>query len=308
MRYDIAIIGTGPAGISAAITGKIRNKNILLFGSADLSEKVRKAHQILNYPGLPSVSGEELAEKLKEHLNALDISITQERVAAVYAMGDYFALQAGPDVYEARSVILACGVTHRKTLEGENELLGRGVSYCVTCDAQLYRDKTTAIISYSKETEPEADFLAEIAKKVYYFPMYKQEPQVSEKVQIMQDNPVAVKAMEVSPDAPGMIMLEGVQTEEGMVPVDGVFIMRDSISPQQLVPGLATCENHVAVTAKMETNIPGCFACGDITGKPYQYIRAAGQGNTAVLSAVEWLAEQDRLKKQKEDSKNDHEN
>lgn len=299
MRYDIAIIGTGPAGISAAITGKIRNKSILLFGSADLSEKVRKAHRILNYPGIPDLSGAELAEKLKEHLNALDIPITRERVAAVYAMGDYFALQAGPDVYEARSVILACGVTQRKTLDGEKELLGRGVSYCVTCDAQLYRDKTAAIISYSKETEPEADFLAEIAKKVYYFPMYKQDPQVSEKVQIIQDNPVAVKAMEISSDTPGMTTLEGVQTEDGLIPVDGVFIMRDSISPQQLVPGLAIEGSHVAVTAKMETNIPGCFACGDITGTPYQYIRAAGQGNTAVLSAVEWLAQQDKLKKTK---------
>lgn len=300
MRYDIAIIGTGPAGVSAAVTGKIRNKNILLFGSAQLSEKLEKAHQILNYPGFPSISGKELAEKLKAHLDALDIPITQERVSAVYAMGDYFALQAGQSIYEAKSVILATGMTQRKTFEGEPELLGRGVSYCVTCDAQLYRDKTAAIISYSQETEPEADFLAEIAKKVYYFPMYPHDPQVSEKVQVMQENPVAVKAMAVSPDTPDQLSLAGVQTENSMLPVDGVFIMRDSISPGQLVPGLAMNGNHVAVNANMETNIPGCFACGDVTGTPYQYIRAAGQGNTAVLSAVAWLSRQN--KKQKEES------
>lgn len=302
MRYDIAIIGTGPAGISAAITGKIRNKSILLLGSAGLSEKIEKAHQILNYPGFPAISGKELSEKLKEHLTSMDIQITPERVSTVYAMGDYFALQTGKAMYEARSVILASGILQGKALDGEKELLGKGVSYCVTCDAQFYRNKTAAIISYNRETEAEADFLAEIAEKVYYFPMYKNDPQVSDKVQIMQENPVAVKAMEVSSETPGLVKLEGVQTEADLLPVDGVFIMRDSIPPQQLVPGLAMDGNHVSVNLKMETNIPGCFACGDITGKPYQYIRAAGQGNTAVLSAVAWLSKMDRKEKQKEET------
>lgn len=297
MRYDIAIIGTGPAGISAAITGKIRGKSLLLFGNADLSEKISRAHRILNYPGLPDISGQELAKNLKKHLQSMDIPITQERVGAVYAMGDYFALQAGTSMYEARSVILASGVMHGKALAGEKELLGRGVSYCVTCDAQFYRNKTAAIISYNRETEPEADFLAEIAEKVYYFPMYENPPQVSDKVHVMQENPVAVKAMACEPEDLGTVKLEGVQTDSSLLEVDGVFIMRDTVPAHQLVPGLAMNGNHVAVNLKMETNIPGCFACGDITGTPYQYIRAAGQGNTAVLSAVAWLAAQDRKEK-----------
>lgn len=108
-RFDIAIIGSGPAGISAAITAKVRNKDIILFGSG-MSEKVTKAHSVLNYTGLPNVSGEALADALFKHLESLNIEITRERVTAVLSMGDYFALQTSADnIYEARTVILATG-------------------------------------------------------------------------------------------------------------------------------------------------------------------------------------------------------
>ena len=168
---DIAIIGTGPAGISAAITAKIRNKEILLFGAEPVSSKVAKAHQILNYPGLPAVSGEELAQAYKRHLDELQIAVTKKRVHAVYAMGSYFAIQAGQEQYRADSVILACGMTADKPFPGENEFLGRGVSYCATCDAQFFKGKTVAVIGYTKESVEEAQYLAEIVGKVLYFPM-----------------------------------------------------------------------------------------------------------------------------------------
>ena len=109
MRYDIAIIGTGPAGISAAITAKLRNKNIILFGNKDLSDKINKAHSIKNYTGLPNVTGEELATALKNHLNDLDIEITEKRVNAVYSMGEYFALKVGKEMIESKSLIIATG-------------------------------------------------------------------------------------------------------------------------------------------------------------------------------------------------------
>ena len=99
-RYDMAIIGTGPAGLSAAITAKIRNKSVLLIGSKDLSGKMSKAHVIRNYPGLPDIAGEDLAAHMQEHLNRMEIEITEDRIAAVYAMGEYFALQ-GQEMYEA---------------------------------------------------------------------------------------------------------------------------------------------------------------------------------------------------------------
>ena len=131
-RWDIAIIGTGPAGVSAALTAKNRNKSILLLGSGEMSEKVAKAHEIRNYPGLPFVKGADMAAAFRDQLDRMEIAITEKRVGAVYAMGDFFALQVGEDMEEAEAVILATGVVQAKPLPGEEEFLGRGVSYCAT--------------------------------------------------------------------------------------------------------------------------------------------------------------------------------
>jgi len=280
-RTDIAIIGTGPAGISAAITAKIRNKSIILYGENKISDKVSKAHKILNYPGLPAISGKDLSAKLKDHLDQLDIGINDKRVTMVYAMGDYFTLQLSDgSMQEATCVILSTGMVQEKPLPGEDEFLGRGVSYCVTCDAMFYQNKTAAVIGYNHEAEEEADFLAELADTVYYIPMYKEEPVLKDKIKVIREKPESVF---------GDMQIEGLKTEEQIIPLDGVFLLRDAIAPGKLVPGLEMDGNHVKVNLKMETNLPGLYACGDITGTPYQYIKAAGQGNVAALSAVSRL-------------------
>ena len=188
-RADIAIIGTGPGGVSAALTAKVRNKNILLIGKKQMSDKVSKAHQIMNYPGLPAVTGADMAKAFEKQLAMMEIDITDSRIGTVYAMGDYFAIQAGEEVLEAKSVILACGVVSGKTLPGEEEMLGRGVSYCATCDACFYKGKKVAVIGYGKDAEHEADFLAEVAAEVLYFPMYQDVPGVSEQVTVIKHSP-----------------------------------------------------------------------------------------------------------------------
>lgn len=279
-RYDIAIIGTGPAGLSAAITAKIRNKKILLIGNPNFSDKVQKAHQIQNYLGLPAISGKDLAKAFENHINSMDITITDGKVNAVYPMGSYFGLQVSQDIYEAETVIVATGIVTGKAFKGENELLGRGVSYCATCDAPLYRNKTVAVVGYSPKEELEAEFLAEVCEKVLYIPMYKEETKLSDKVTIIDEKPTAVI---------GENKVKSLQTEKNNYEVDGIFILRDSIPPSQLVSGLEIRDNHIVVNSQMETNIKGCFACGDIVGRPYQYIKAAGQGNIAGLSAVAYL-------------------
>lgn len=279
-RYDIAIIGTGPAGLSAAITAKIRNKKILLIGNPNFSDKVQKAHQIQDYLGLPAISGKDLAKAFENHINSMDITITDGKVNAVYPMGSYFGLQVSQDIYEAETVIVATGIVTGKAFKGENELLGRGVSYCATCDAPLYRNKTVAVVGYSPKEELEAEFLAEVCEKVLYIPMYKEETKLSDKVTIIDEKPTAVI---------GENKVKSLQTEKNHYEVDGIFILRDSIPPSQLVSGLEIKDNHIVVNSQMETNIKGCFACGDIVGRPYQYIKAAGQGNIAGLSAVAYL-------------------
>lgn len=287
IRYDIAIIGTGPAGISAAITAKVRNKNIILFGTSKVSEKVKKAHKILNYPGLLEVTGEAFYEKLYEHLKMLDIEVTDKKITTVYSMGDYFALQSGSDMYEAKTVILATGVVNSRELPGENEWLGRGVSYCATCDGAFYRDKKVAVIGYNKEAFEEAKYLAEIAKEVLYFRIYKNEQdeltdiESARNIKIITEIPRSLRGEKTD---------RIIVTDNGEYSVDGIFILRDSIAPDKLVPGLRTDGTHIEVNLNMETSIEGCFACGDIAGRPYQYVKSAGQGNVAALSAVAYLA------------------
>ena len=284
-RYDIAVIGTGPAGVSAAITAKVRGKKLILFGSRHLSDKVEKAHSILNYPGLPNVSGAELANAYRMQLDSLDIPITEKQVTAVYAMGDYFAIQTPDDMVESTAVILAAGVVTSKALPGEDAFLGRGVSYCATCDAHFYRGKTVAVLGYSEQACREADFLAETCEKVLYFPAAPHEVQVNDRVEVVREKPAAIL---------GNRQASALETKSGKrFDVDGIFVLRASVAPDKLVPGLAVEEdNHIRVDLQMRTNLPGCFACGDAVGPPYQYIKAAGQGNVAALSAVAYLAEQ----------------
>lgn len=279
-RVDIAIIGTGPAGVSAALTATNRNKSVLLLGSREMSEKVAKAHEIRNYPGIPMVKGSDLAAAFRDHLDRAGIAITEKRVGAVYAMGDYFALQIGEEMAEARAVILATGVVQANPLPGEKELLGRGVSYCATCDAPLYRGKTAAVIGYSPREEAEAAFLSEVCSEVTYFPMYKEETTLPEKVRVIREK------------ATGIAQEDGrrvVQTEKGTYAADGVFVLREAVAPDTLVPGLEAEGPHVRVNWKMETSLPGVFACGDLTGTPYQYIKAAGEGNVAAISAAAYI-------------------
>ncbi len=282
-RYDVAILGTGPAGISAAITLTIRNKKVILFGNKDLSTKLSKAHEIQNYPGFPAIKGDELQKNFLRHLDSLGISITEDQITSCYSMGDYFNLLSKKnEMFEAKAVIIATGVNFGRPYDGEEQFLGRGVSYCATCDAPLYKGKTAVIIGQSPKEEEEVKFMTEICSKVTYIPIYKDDVKVSaENLEVVHDVPLRIE---------GALKAQKLVLKEREISADGIFILRDSVSPSQLVPGLALDGNHIAVNRKMETNIKGCFACGDITGTPYQYIKAAGEGNVAALSAVSYLA------------------
>jgi len=279
-RYDIAIIGSGPAGLSAALNAKIRNKNFIIFGNKELTSRLTKAHEINNYLGFYRKSGKELQEEFSSHLKEMDINITEEKINNIYAMGDYFGLMVNEKMYEATTVILATGVQYGKLFDGEERFLGKGVGYCATCDAPLYKNKVVTIIAYNKHEEDEANFIASIASKVYYIPMYKEDVKVDSSIEIINDIPVEI----IGEDKVNKLKLKNSEID-----TDGIFILRDSISPGQLVPGLKIVDNHIEVDRLMKTNINGCFAAGDVVGKPYQYIKAAGEGNIAALSAVNYI-------------------
>lgn len=287
-RYDLAIIGSGPAGLSAALNAKIRKKSFILFGNNEISTKLAKAEKVNNYLGLYGKSGREVRDEFKKHIESMDISITEERVNNIYAMGDYYTLMVNDKMYEATAVILATGVSFGKPFKGEEEFLGKGIGYCATCDAPLYKDKIVTIIAYNKHDEDEVNFIGTIASKVYYVPMYKEEVEVNDGIEIVKDIP-----QEIQGDKKAQKLI----LKNSEIETDGIFILRDSVSPGQLVPGLEMDGNHVKVDRTMKSNLKGCFAAGDIVGTPYQYIKAAGEGNIAALSAVAYIDELKRKNK-----------
>lgn len=285
-RYDAIIVGSGPAGLEAAINLQIRNKRFLIFGHKTLSQKLAAAPRVDNYLGLPAISGKDLQARFAAHLEQMGIEIQPQQVQMIYPMGDFFSLATSKETYEAKTIILAMGIAHTKPLEGEARLLGRGVGYCATCDAPLYRGKTVAILGYTEEAVHEANYVAELASRVLYFPMKK-------KKHPTPDAPVEVHHGKVEAIV-GNPAVEGIVVDGETIPVDGVFILRDSVAPTSLMPGLAVAEGYIHVDMHMHTNIKGCYAAGDCTGTPHQFMRAAGQGQTAALSAVYHL---DRMKK-----------
>ena len=280
---DCIIIGSGLAGISAALTLQANRKNFLIFGTKSLSEKIEKAEKIHNYPGFSDISGEALAQNLKNQLLDAGIDIVEEKVSGVYALKEEFvALTQAGTQYKSRSVILASGVESVKQVEGEEEFLGRGVSYCATCDGFLYKDKTIAVLCTSKRLEHEIGYLSDFAKKVYLIPMYKGVEIERENVTIIQKMPLRItggKRVEKLLFANPPLEIE----------IDGMFMLRESVSPSILVGGLQTENGHVVVGRDMSTNIKGCYVAGDCTGRPYQYMKAAGEGNVAAYSVSEFL-------------------
>lgn len=280
--YDVAIIGDGAAGVSAALTLQSLKKNFIWFGKKSFSSKIRKAELIRNYPGLPSVTGEEMAKTFAAQVEEMGITMTEKTVTGVYMLGTHYAIACDKETFEAKTVILATGVESVKPIKGELEFLGRGVSYCATCDGFLYKDKTIAVVCSSKEYEHEAAYLADIAKKTYFIPMYKTAGDFGEKAEILRAIPTEIK---------GDKKVTAVAFKEKELAVDGVFFLKSAISPSALTPGLETENGHVRVDRNCKTNLEGCFAAGDCTGRPYQYTKAAGEGNVAAHAVIAYLNE-----------------
>lgn len=281
MVYDTAIIGTGPAALSAALNLKLHEKTVVMFGSQAMSVKVEKSELIANYPGVPMVQGSELNARFREQLEEMGLQITEKKVTQVMPMTPGFMVLGDSDVYHAKTVLFATGAVSPKGFPGEEKLLGRGVSYCATCDGFLYRDRTIAVYCAQREYEHEVSYLAGLAKRVYLFTPYK-EDSVSQETIVRLERPIRQIYGEDR-------VQEIVLSDETRIPVDGVFLLRNAISHDKLLPGLATQGPHIVTDRQMKTNVEGCFAAGDCTGRPYQIAKAVGEGNVAAHTILEYL-------------------
>lgn len=278
--YDLAIVGCGPAGMSAAVNARIRNQNFVIVGGPKCSENLTKAPQVDNYLGLPEIKGEELQRRFLDHLARMSIQIKNSRVTNVYARSKDFALVTKEQIYLAKSVILCTGVAPHDLIPGESEFIGKGAGYCATCDGPLYRNKDVAVIAYDQEAEEEARYLAGICHTVYFLPQYHNVGTLDANIKLIQGKPTAITGNEV---------VTGVKLPDQTLTVNGVFVLRATLPAEKLLEGVETKENTIVVNREMATNITGVFAAGDCTGKPYQLAKAVGEGATAALSAVKYL-------------------
>ena len=279
--FDIAIIGSGPAALSAAVNARQRNKSVCVFGRSLDSSLLFAAEKVDNYLGMPDLSGEEMLNQFYAHAVKRGVEFKESRISQIMPMGNYFMINADNEFYEAKTLILAIGLNKSKGIAGEMEYLGKGVSYCATCDGMLYRNKKVVVVGEHEEGEAEANFLADVCEKVMYVPLYQPVLNLKETVEILRGKPKAVVGENGK--------VTGINMDEESVACDGIFFAKNSTPPESLVFGLATDGKNIIVDRSMATNLPGVFAAGDCTGAPFQIAKAVGEGLVAALSAAAYI-------------------
>jgi len=263
-KYDIIIVGAGPAGVSAALTARRRSKTVCVIGNPPETSALYLARHIGNYPGL-NAGGAELTKLFHEQLLESGSVYVKGRVLGIMPLGAAIGVSVGSEFYEGTAVIIAAGSGRKPICEGETEFLGRGVSYCATCDAMLYRGKTVAAIGEGEEFEADVSLLREVCGKVYEFTG-------KESIEIKG----GMKA--------DTLVVDGTEYK-----TDCVFILKDTLSIGSLANGIETENGAIVVDRAMATSIPGVFAAGDCTGSPRQLVKAVGEGNVAAISASKYI-------------------
>ena len=266
MAYDVLVIGGGPAGLSAAQNVRARGKTALVVSNPLEENPLWKAKEVDNYLGLPRLSGAELLTAFQRHAESSGAEFLEGRALSALRSGESWYVSVGNTMVQGKAVVLAAGVVRGKKLPGEAELLGRGVSYCATCDGMLYRGKRVAVLGWTPSAEKEAAFLEGIGCQVLYL------------------------------DKPRDCAIRGAEKVEAVTcggiteAVEAVFLLRPAMTPGDLFPGLEPGGGFVAVDREMRTNLPGVFAAGDCTGGPLQVSKAVGEGLTAGQKAAAFAA------------------
>ena len=295
---DVAVIGSGPAGHSAAINAINRGRSAVIISGDYRDSYLYKAATVENMPGMPGKSGAELLEAFRSHALSMGTVEIRGQVQLIMPLPadegtNLFQIAYGNNIMMARSVILTVGASSFKPYPGEARLLGRGVSYCATCDGMLYRGKTTAVIAKAPDSLEEAEHLAKIGCRVHFF---ASEPDLKKWADRLSAGNFEQTTAAASFEVKGEDKVSALVADGVCVPVDGVFILRSSIAPDALLPGIETKDGYIGVNRSQETSVPGVFAAGDCSGKPLQIAKALGEGLVAALSADAFLAAAERAR------------
>ena len=299
--YDIIIIGSGPAGLSAAIYAQRACLDTIVIEKNGISGgQVLNTWEVDNYPGFPGVTGFELSRQFREHANKLGARVVQDEVVQVELSGNVKKVVCEEETYEARCVILASGAHHR-TLEvpGEEELRGAGVSYCATCDGAFFRGRTVAVVGGGDAALEDAIFLARMCEKVYIVhrrDKLRGAKRLQERLQALENiefvwNSETV-AIEGNAQVEALRLRQTKTGEERRLGVDGVFIAVGIAPESELYAGQLELDEqgYIRADESGQTSVPGVFAAGDVRTKALrQILTAASDGANCVASAERYL-------------------
>ena len=299
--YDIAILGAGPAGICAAIYATRAKLNTIWLDKKFVQGgQIVDTYEVENYPGLPGITGLDLGEAMAGHAEKLGMKPQREPVRSIETEQGIKVIRTKKNEYRARAVIIACGATHRHLgIPGEEELSGMGVSYCATCDAAFFQDRTVVVVGGGNVAVEDAILLSRTCKKVYL--VHRRDELRAEK--ILQESLFACKNVELiwdsiplsieGTDKVEALKIQNKKTqEESFIETDGVFIAVGIVPGTEKFKDLVKLDEAGYIVAGEDgiTSEPGIFAAGDIRTKNLrQVVTAVADGANAVASAQRYL-------------------
>ncbi|MDP3057709.1 MAG: FAD-dependent oxidoreductase [bacterium] len=303
MIYDLIILGAGSAGLAASIYASYHKLNHLVIGDVVGGTAIGAAH-IKNYPGTESISGVELMQRFQHHAESLGGKIIPAKIAGLEKKGDLFEVSADEQSYQTKSLIVALGTRRRKmNIPGEEKLLGKGVSYCATCDSMFFKNKTVAVVGGGNSAAMAATLLAEYANKVFLIyrgaelkcqPVTTDHLKVNPKVTIIYNTNV----LEIIGDKKvESITFDKEYQGSKIIKTDGIFAEIGAMPSSDLLKKLGVILNengYVVVDQWGKTNIAGVYAAGDIISNTpgfNQVVTASADGATAVNAVYKYLKE-----------------
>lgn len=300
--YDSIIIGTGPGGYGAALYAARYKMNVLIIGKQE-GGMAATAHSIENYLGIESISGVEFMQTCRKQVENLGVKVINQNVKQINKDEDGFTMMLEDGTTQkGKTLILSPGTEKRKlNIKGEKELLGKGVSYCATCDGFFFREKNVAVIGGSDSAVTAALHLADVAKQVYLIyrgvklrsePIWQEELDRRDNIQqILERNIIEIKGN----NKVEKVVLDNEYEGKKEIELDGVFIEIGSVPMVSLLKNIGVeldQDNHIIVEEDMKTNVAGVYAVGDVTtasNKFKQIITAASEGSIAATSAYRFV-------------------
>lgn len=299
--YDIIIIGSGPAGLAAAIyAGRAKRKALVLESAPMSGGQIINTYEVDNYPGIEGISGFELGQKMRQHADRMEVPFRMTEVLSVEKLEDCKLVRTKDEVLKTRTVIFATGATYRKLgVPGEESLRGMGVSYCATCDGAFFRGRTVAVVGGGDVALEDALFLARGCEKVYLIhrrdsfrgaKVLQEQVMNQERIEILYDTEVtAIKGTESVSD---IAIFNKKKGEEKTLAVQGVFLAVGITPASELASGLVALDENGYIIAGEDcvTSVPGVYAAGDVRTKQLrQVVTAVSDGANAVTSAERYL-------------------